>query len=244
VLKQTAGQVRIVVSSNSLASTDAYPVYAISRRQRQRVVGKLGIEFYEAKPFPAARHRLISRYPELITDRAAGLSSPMRGDPAPATRAMPGPRISLHAKILVVDEAVSLVTSHNFDPRSEIYNSENGIIVHDRAFAQAMIDYIRPMTEPANAWRVAERPQGRGPLAAINRSFARLSRRLPTLDLWPGYLTENYQLPSGAEAVEPDHPDFHSIWVGAGIAPEVTLGQRRVLTAIISRMFGFMWPIM
>lgn len=243
-LRLASEQARVVVSSNSLAATDAYPVYAISRRQRQRVVGDLGIEFYESKPFPAARHRLISRYPELITERSNGLGSRMRGDQAAATRPMPGPRVTLHAKIMVLDETLSVVGSHNFDPRSEIYNSENGIIVHDPDFARAMIDYIEPMTQPANAWRVAGRPSNGSRLAATNSQLSRQSRRLPTLDLWPAYQTENYQLPSGAHAVDPEHPDFHSIWVPVGMAPEVTRGQRRFLTAVISRMFGFLWPIM
>jgi cardiolipin synthase C len=244
VLKQVGQRAEITVSSNSLAATDAFPVYAFSRRQRERAVGRIGVRLFEAKPFPAARYQLISRYPELIAEKAQGVRSSMRGDPAPATIDMPGPRISLHAKVLVVDGHTSLITSHNFDPRSEIYNSENGIVVRDRAFAQAMIDYVRPMTEPANAWRVAEKPRVRGPLAALGRGLARTSRRMPTLDLWPAYLTENYQLPSGAEGVEPDHPDFHDTWVSVGLAPEVVLGQRRVMTSLISRMFGFMWRIM
>lgn len=244
VLQDAAGRTRVTISTNSLAATDAYPVYAFSRSQRERAVSQWGLHFFEAKPFPANRHQLISRYPELIIERARGLRSHRPGDPASPTVTRPGPRISLHAKILVVDGHSSIVTSHNFDPRSEIYNSENGIVVSDPAFARAMTDFIMPMTEPQNAWRVAEKPAGRGPLSALNRSLARASRRLPTLDLWPAYLTENYQLPSGVEAVEPGHPEFHDNWVSVGLAPEVVRGQRRVLTSIISRMFGFMWRIM
>jgi cardiolipin synthase C len=244
VLANRADSVGITVSTNSLAATDAFPVHAHSRRQRQRMVGALDIRLFEAKPFPADRHRLINRYPDLIRDRAAGISSPMRGDPAPATVDMPGPRISLHAKILVVDQLATAVTSHNFDPRSEIYNTENGIIVHDPEFARTMSSYIELMTKPRNAWRVAEKPTGPPLLGGLNRGLARASRRLPLLDIWPWYLTENYQLPSGTESVEPHHPDFHQTWVPVGLAPEVVGGQRRFMTSVISRMFGFMWRIM
>ena len=244
VLADLPPQVEVTVSSNSLAATDAYPVYAVSRRQRMHAVGALGIRFFEAKPFPADRYRLIRRYPELIAERAAGIQSPMRGDPAPATVDMPGPRISLHAKIVVVDDEIASVSSHNFDPRSELFNTENGIIVHDSDFSSAMTKYVVLMTEPRNAWLVAPKARRRSALATINQTMGRISRRLPTLDLWPVYLTENYQLPSGAEPVGPDHPDFYATWVPVGLSPDVTFGQRRVLTAIISRMFGFAWPVM
>jgi cardiolipin synthase C len=244
VLADLSPHVEVTVSSNSLAATDAYPVYALSRRQRSRMVAALGIRLFEAKPFPAARYQLLRRYPELIAERAAGIHSPMRGDPAPATVDMPGPRISLHAKIVVIDDRIASVSSHNFDPRSELFNTENGIIVHDRDFSRAMTEYVALMTEPGNAWLVAPREHRTRVMAAINQTMGRVSRRMPTLDFWPAYLTENYQLPSGAEPVPPEHPDFHDTWVPVGLSPDVTFGQRRVLTAIISRMFGFAWPVM
>ena len=244
LLAERDPDVVVTVSSNSLAATDAYPVHAISRRQRARMVGALDIRYYEAKPFPANRHHLIPRYSELIAERAAGFVSPMRGDPAPATRDMPGPRISVHAKLLVVDQRLSVVTSHNFDPRSEIYNTENGIIVDDEDFARALTEFISPMTEPPNAWLVAMRSDGEAGMGGLGRRMAHASRRLPTFDLWPHYLTQNYQLPSSIPAPDRDDPRFHEHWVAVGQAPEVERGQRRIMTSLISRMFGFLWPIM
>jgi len=235
--------VDVIVSSNSLAATDAFPVYAISRRQRLVMIEELGIRLYESKPFPADRHRFIRRYPALIEERAAGIDSPMRGDPSTATRQMPGPRVSLHAKVMVIDGQVSVVTSHNFDPRSEIFNTENGIVVYDQGFARAMQDFILPMLAPRNAWRVERRESDPGGLAGVNRSLAEFFRRWPTLDLWPGYTTMSFQLPSGVE--EPDDPDqFHEVWLPVGVSPEVVSTQRRLMTGLVSRMFGFLWPIM
>ncbi len=236
--------VAVTVSTNSLAATDAWPVHAISRRQHHRKLADHGVTIWEAKPFPASRHALIGRYPELIVEKAAGYQSQLRGDPMPATRPMPGPRISLHAKVAVIDGRIGIVTSHNFDPRSEIFNTENGLIVHDAAFAAALAAYIDPMLRPQNAWLLAEQPIGDGWLAAANRAMARGSRRMPSFDLWPAYLVESYQLPTGAEPVNAGDPAFHKSWVGVGLSPEVVRGQRRFLTALVSRMFGFLWPIM
>ncbi len=57
----------------------------------------------------------------------------MRGDPPSATLDMPGLRISQHAKLVIVDGSTSIVTSHNLDPRSEFYNTDNGILVRGAA---------------------------------------------------------------------------------------------------------------
>ncbi|MGY6586798.1 MAG: phospholipase D family protein [Wenzhouxiangella sp.] len=242
-LAERGDGVSVVVSSNSLAATDAFPVYAISRRQRFEMIDGLGIRLYESKPFPADRHQFIRRYPELIRERAAGLESPMRGDPTPAIRDLPGPRVSLHAKVMVIDGVSSVVTSHNFDPRSEIFNTENGIIVQDPVFAEAMQAFIAPMLEPRNAWRVERRVADPSGLARLNRDLAEFFRRWPTLDFWPGYTTESFQLPSGVQH-DGELEGFHEYWVSVGMSPDVVRPQRRFMAGLVSRMFGFLWPIM
>ncbi len=236
--------VEIVVSSNSLASTDAWPVYAISRRQRYRMINGLGVRLHEAKPFPADIERFNRRYEQLVIDRALGITSPMRIDPPSATPDRPGPRISVHGKILVIDNRIAVVTSHNFDPRSELFNTENGIIVEDEAFARALSDYIETVAAPRNSWQVAVRPEGPPLIGPINRGMARMSRRLPTLDLWPWYLTENYRVDEEATDVGPLHPDFHDYHEAVGLMPEVVLLRRIFSTGLVSRMFGFLRPIM
>lgn len=44
---------RIVVSTNSLASTDAFAVYALSYKHRKRYLKDYGFEIYEMKPHAA-----------------------------------------------------------------------------------------------------------------------------------------------------------------------------------------------
>jgi len=236
--------IEVVVSSNSLASTDAWPVYAISRRQRYRMVNGLGVRLHEAKPFPADLERFNRRYEQLVIDRALGITSPMRIDPPSATADRPGPRISVHAKLLVIDDRIAVVTSHNFDPRSEVFNTENGIIVEDQAFARALSDYIEAIAAPGNSWLVAARPQGPPLIGPLNRGMARVSRRLPIFDIWPWYLTENYRVDDGATEFDPGHPDFHDHHEAVGMMPEVVLLRRIFSTGLVSRMFGFLRPIM
>jgi cardiolipin synthase C len=244
LLAELDESVEVVVSTNSLASTDAWPVYAISRRQRYRMVNGLGVRLFEAKPFPADLELFNRRYEQLVIDRALGITSPMRIDPPSATAERPGPRISVHAKLLVIDDRIAVVTSHNFDPRSERFNTENGILVEDETFARALSDYIETILAPRNSWLVAARPAGPPLIGPINRGMARVSRRLPTLDLWPWYLTENYRVDQGATAVGPRHPEFHEHHEAVGLMPEVVLLRRIFSTGLVSRMFGFLRPIM
>lgn len=236
--------VEITVSTNSLAATDAWPVYAISRRQRYRMIEGFGLRLHEVKPFPADIERFVKRYPKLVADKAAGVESTSSGDPAPATRDMPGPRVSLHAKLVISDGERAAITSHNLDPRSLTYNTENGLLIEDAAFAHALEGYVEMLIRPRNSWVVAARQPGPPVLGHINRGLARLSRRLPTLDLWPWYLTENYELPAYGPTPSPDEETFRFIARPVGMSPEVVHGPRRLLTSIVSRMFGFTTPLM
>lgn len=243
-LKRLDDGVEIIVVTNSLAATDAYPVYAISRRQRFRMVERLGIELYEIRPYPADLERLIRRYRQLIADKAAGIARPMRGDPAPPTSDRPGPRVSLHTKLLIVDNEVVALTSHNFDPRSQYYNTENGVIIRDGELARSLFASSQRLMEPRNSWRSAVRPRGPPVFGSINRGMARLFRRLPTLDVWPWYRTELYALPESAGDIPVDDPAFYEVAEPKGQSPEVANVHRRFMTEFIARLFGFLRPVM
>ena len=45
---------RVIVSTNSLASTDAFPVYALSHKYKRRYLREFGFTIHEYKPFPAS----------------------------------------------------------------------------------------------------------------------------------------------------------------------------------------------
>ena len=66
-------------------------------------------------------------------------------------------RLGLHGKSIVIDDRVSVIGSHNFDPRSDDYNTESGFIIYDRAVADALRAEILRDTEPQNAWTIGKR---------------------------------------------------------------------------------------
>ena len=53
-----------------------------------------------------------------------------------------------------------MIGSHNFDPRSEGFNTENGLIIWDEVFARKLEGIIRRDIEPQNSWIVAMKPRG------------------------------------------------------------------------------------
>ena len=71
--------------------------------------------------------------------------------------------MGLHAKSVVIDGRIGVVGTHNFDPRSETYNTEAVVVIEDPAFARALADSIRRDIAPGNSWTVAPREKPPGP---------------------------------------------------------------------------------
>ncbi len=228
-LQRKRPPVQVIVSTNSLASTDAMAVYALSYKHHKKFVVDYGFRIHELMPHPADAPEMLADY-----NRLSGIgserSSLHRGGRVPIEAGHPGPRVSLHAKSLVVDDQIAMVGSHNFDPRSDNYNTECGVIIPDRAFAEELRASILRDTAPRNAWRVA--PRHPTPVIGdVSRAIGVVSRSLPIFDLWPWAYATDYQLKPGATPVPPSDPKFLDNWEPVGDFPEVNLS----LTAIITR---------
>jgi len=52
------------------------------------------------------------------------------------------PPIALHGKMVRMDDDISIVHSSNFNIRSTYYNTEEGVVVHDRRFNRLLADLI------------------------------------------------------------------------------------------------------
>ncbi|MGH8086765.1 MAG: phospholipase D family protein, partial [Stenotrophomonas sp.] len=110
--------------------------------------------------------------------------------PLPVTRS--GARMGLHAKSLVVDRRIGVVGTHNFDPRSENYNTEGAVIIDDPVFAEALAQSILRDIHPKNSWTVA--PRTKPPvLSGLNYSVGKASEALPVLDFWPWRYATDYE---------------------------------------------------
>lgn len=223
-------QLHVLVSTNSLAATDAFYVYALSYKYKKRYL-KLGFEIHEFKPFPDEAADLIANYATLGENDGDADARYRKYGRAPLNRH--GVRLGLHAKSIVIDAAIALIGSHNFDPRSDHYNTESGFIIHDRAFASVLLESILRDDEPGNAWAIARRPRS-GLLSRLNNSISDFSTALPLFDLWPFRYASSYQIKPGCSPLPPSDPHFYECYSDVGDFPEVSLPLKTIYTRIVT----------
>lgn len=105
--------IRVVVVTNSLAATDVAAVHAGYARYRKPLL-ESGVELFEIRAKGEEKH-----------------TSHVRGLPGSS-------RVSLHAKLMVVDRQTTFIGSMNIDPRSIVLNTENGIVFSNAAMAETI----------------------------------------------------------------------------------------------------------
>ncbi|HEY5811374.1 MAG TPA: phospholipase D-like domain-containing protein, partial [Terrimicrobiaceae bacterium] len=125
---------RVVVITNSLASTDGIPVHSKYQGYRKALV-QAGVELYELKPTAGAQH--------------GGQSGGFRGLSGPGGSGS----ASLHAKTFAFDRQIGFIGSYNLDPRSSKLNTEMGVIFDCPKLARRLPETLdRDIAQ--NAYRV------------------------------------------------------------------------------------------
>lgn len=122
--------VKIIVNTNSLASTDNLQAFSAYRNQREDLL-KMGVEIFEFRPDAKSRGKL--------------LNSPVIDKYQPAV-------FGLHAKSMVVDNKTAYIGTFNFDPRSENLNTEVGVIIHSPQLASQLAKTIRQDMQASHSW--------------------------------------------------------------------------------------------
>lgn len=113
--------------TNSLASTDE-PIAEAGYARRRRALLAGGVQLYELQPSRGERQRLT----------AAGRSS----------------GISLHAKAIVIDRRLVFIGSMNLDQRSQLLNTEMGVLVDCPALAGQVGRFFGQAADPRSAFHV------------------------------------------------------------------------------------------
>lgn len=219
-LRKKNPNLELLVSTNSLASTDAYYVYAISYKYKRFYLKKLEMQIYEYKDRPGD-----------IDKQFASHSIDKRT------------RFGMHGKSFVIDNRISMIGSHNFDPRSDVLNTEAGFVIESEAFAKLLSDNIQSDMEDQNSWVVAAKEQIPF-FSRISGVIATISRKLPIFDIWPFRYSTSYKLKAGHEEVPASHPDFYQNYEAIGNFPNVNLSSKQIQTIIISAFAGFAEPVM
>jgi len=176
--------------------------------------------------------------------RPSFLSSGAATEPLPLKRA--GVRMGLHAKSMVIDNRIGVIGTHNFDPRSETYNTEAAVVIEDEAFAQALAASIRRDTRPENSWVIA--PRAKPPVfSGLDYSLGKVSEALPLFDVWPWRYATSYEFRPGPECTFPvsaKDPQFHRCYVAVGDFPEVNVGPKWLYTRVLTAFGAGLVPIL
>jgi len=210
----------ISVSTNSLSSTDAFYVYAISYKHKKKYLKKIGLNIFEYKQYPAHKN-------EMFGVKSGKIKT----------------RFGLHAKSIVIDNQISLIGSHNFDHRSDVLNTESGLIIKSNQLASKLTAYIKDDMKPENAWVISAKKQI-PVLSFFSGLVANVSRKLPILDIWPFRYSSSFQLRPGKRQVSKNHPNFYKNYKNVGSFPDVELSSKQIQTIIISAFAGFAEPFM
>lgn len=260
---------RVIVSTNSLAATDAFITYALSYKYKRRYLRDFGFEIHEFKPFPRDAPIDIDATGSVgIAWKADGTpvftDTPEPGSKPPLEREYSalrwagfsvnqpvqlergGVRFGLHAKSLVVDERIGVVGTHNFDPRGDRYNTESAVVVHDPAFARQLAASIRRDIEPANAWTIARRDKP-PVFSGLEYSLAKISEHLPIFDLWPVRYATSYEFRPGPDCpfpLPPTDPGFRKCYEPVGDFPQVKMSLKALMTRIFTAFGAGLAPIL
>lgn len=211
--------VKVWVSSNSLAATDAFPVYALSHKYKRLYLRELGFRIFEFKPFPAS----------------AQMRTGQAGQPAI--------RAGLHAKSMVVDQHIAVIGSHNFDPRSDDYNTESLLLIEDAAFSRLLSDSIRNDMLPGNAWAIAPR-ETLPALADFNYTMGKWSEKLPVFDVWPWPYATSYEISPDCPLVDFTDSRFPECSQAVGDFPGINMSAKAVYTRIVTAFGAGLEPIL
>jgi len=151
--------VRVVILTNSLASTNHSSVHAVYARYRKPLL-RQGIELYELRA---------------IEDGG------VVGDVDPA-------RLTLHSKVAIVDRLTAFVGSFNLDPRSLYINTELGMVVESGEIAEAMaasgLESLQTM-----AYRLQLNGRGRINWHYVSNGLELVARTEPDTRFWRRLLT-------------------------------------------------------
>lgn len=125
--------VKVRLLTNSLSSTDNLEAFSGYQKDRKEIL-KMGMEVYEFKPASAVRYKLM------LPDVQEKLKyKPVYG---------------FHSKTVIIDSAISIVGSFNFDPRSANYNTECISVIRSAEVTDHLLTYIEEEFLADNSWQI------------------------------------------------------------------------------------------
>lgn len=147
--------IQVTVFTNSLQATDVAAAHAGYAKYRKPLLAS-GVELYEMKPDAMTAQDSAEEDAEREVGYLKNQKKQKHFTPEGNEKGkrIPGSSAtSLHAKAIVVDNQKLFIGSFNMDPRSAHLNTENGIVINDRAIAESVVNKLRQIT-PQYAYKV------------------------------------------------------------------------------------------
>lgn len=119
--------VDVSILTNSLASTDVAIVHAGYARYRAPLL-EAGVKLHELRALPSASKK------RFFHGKRTG--------------------ISLHAKAFVIDRRITFIGSMNIDPRSELLNTEIGVLVESPELSRELALFFSEAIDPDSSYQV------------------------------------------------------------------------------------------
>lgn len=263
---------QIIVSTNSLAATDNPIVYTLSYKYKRRNFKELGFNIFEYKPFPRypppsiichaactleakKENNAVRDWSQVEHGAKDGTHNVLRAETrsllgAHGSQPLPvnqkGTRMGLHAKSLVVDNSIGVIGTHNFDPRSENYNTEGVVIIRDPTFARALAQSILRDISPENAWTVAPRRRQQCSLDGMGVCMNHEDGFLPN-NIWPWRYVTDYEFRLSSACPDQlfwNDQRFFECAVAVGDFPDVNVGPRWLIVHMLSAFGAGLVPIL
>jgi cardiolipin synthase C len=120
--------VRVRVLTNSMATNDMASAFVFYEKYRKDLLQN-GLELYELKPDLDSQRKFWS----LLADTSIA---------------------TLHTKVLVADRKYIFIGSYNLDPRSDLLNTEVGLLIESPELAEQIITYMNVGTDLDNSYHL------------------------------------------------------------------------------------------
>lgn len=218
-LRKINPQLDILISTNSLSSTDNIYTYSYACKMRKKYIKDLLFRVFELKSFPVD-YGLMMGY---IGARKASLC--------------------VHAKTFVIDDEFVWIGSLNVDPRSYNLNTEVAVIINDKEVAKAVKENILIDLAPQNSWTVGRRANI--PLVTHASGFlTALMKYVPIKKIWPYRYTDNFELRKEKTPVPFYDDRFYDHYDSAGPYPGMNLTLKEAEVMLLKAFIEIVRPLL
>ncbi len=125
-------------------------------------------------------------------------------------------------------------------PRSEIYNTELGVLIYDQDFSAQLRDRIIEDISPGNSYLIGKK-KNKPVLSKLNTILYRISEALPFIDLWPIRPHTSFELKENKPPLPIGHEDFFLNWKDVGNFPGLSLFTKKQFSARIFKATGMIF---